>query len=124
MRLGTARLVIGRESSREALIAELHQHGPVLLAAARIITLDRAEAEDLVQTTFEIALRRIDTLRDPGALRAWLLRIETRGPSGRCAVSVASCDIASDGACQLAAQPPAKPAPAGPPTPTGESTVP
>lgn len=43
-----------------------------------MITLDEEEAKDLVQTTFEIALRRIDTLREPAALRAWLLRIETR----------------------------------------------
>lgn len=50
----------------------------MLLAAARVITLDDDEAKDLVQTTFEIALRRIDTLREPTALRAWLLRIETR----------------------------------------------
>ncbi len=78
MRLGTAGLVIGRESSREQLVAELHEHGPVLLAAARIITLDRAEAEDLVQTTYEIALRQIDTLREPRALRAWLLKIQMR----------------------------------------------
>ena len=28
--------------------------------------------------TFEIALRRIDSLREPAALRAWLMRIETR----------------------------------------------
>jgi RNA polymerase sigma-70 factor (ECF subfamily) len=53
-------------------------HGAVLLAAARLITLNEAEAEDVVQVTFEIALRRGHTLRDPGSLRAWLLAIETR----------------------------------------------
>lgn len=63
---------------REALIAALHEHGPVLLAAARLITLDNDEAQDLVQATFEIALRRIDSLREPTSLRAWLLRIESR----------------------------------------------
>lgn len=63
---------------REAAIAALHEHGPVLLAAARSITLDEDEAQDLVQTTFEIAIRQMATLRDPGALRGWLLRIETR----------------------------------------------
>ena len=31
-----------------------------------------------MQTTFEIAIRRIGDLRDPLALRAWLLRIQTR----------------------------------------------
>ena len=50
----------------------------MLLAAARLITLNDAEAQDLVQATFEIALRRIETLREPSAIRAWLLRIETR----------------------------------------------
>ncbi len=63
---------------RATPVDELYVHGPVLLAAARVITLDDDEAQDLVQTTFEIALRRIDSLRDPGALRAWLLTIQTR----------------------------------------------
>lgn len=65
---------VSRESATEAL----HEHGPMLLATARVITLDDDEAKDLVQTTFEIALRKMDTLRDPAALRAWLIRIETR----------------------------------------------
>ena len=63
---------------REVAIAALQEHGPMLLAAARVITLDDDEAQDLVQTTFEIALRHLNTLREPAALRAWLLRIETR----------------------------------------------
>lgn len=50
----------------------------MLLAAARAITFDPVEAEDLVQTTFEIALRNVHRLREPGALRAWLLTIQTR----------------------------------------------
>ena len=56
----------------------LARHGAVLLAAARLITLDEAEAQDVVQATYEIALRRRHTLRDPESLRAWLLAIETR----------------------------------------------
>ncbi len=60
------------------LVDELYAHGPVLLASARVITLDDDEAQDLVQTTFEIALRRVHTVRDPGALRSWLLTIQTR----------------------------------------------
>jgi RNA polymerase sigma factor (sigma-70 family) len=43
-----------------------------------VITLDNEEAQDLVQTTFEIALRRLDALREPRALRAWLLTIQAR----------------------------------------------
>jgi RNA polymerase sigma-70 factor (ECF subfamily) len=73
-----ADLAIVTERSRESAVEALHEHGPMLLAAARVITLDDDEANDLVQTTFEIAIRKLDTLRDPSALRAWLLRIETR----------------------------------------------
>lgn len=64
--------------TRDALVDELYGHGPMLLAAARVITLDNGEAEDLVQTTFEIALRHMDDLREPRAMRAWLLTIQTR----------------------------------------------
>ncbi|HTS14299.1 MAG TPA: sigma-70 family RNA polymerase sigma factor [Candidatus Sulfotelmatobacter sp.] len=53
-------------------------HGPLLLAAARAITLNEAEAQDLVQTTFEIALRHAAELRDPDSLRPWLLRVQAR----------------------------------------------
>jgi RNA polymerase sigma-70 factor, ECF subfamily len=56
----------------------LQREAPILLAAARAIVLDEREAEDLVQVTFEIAIRRIGDLRDPTALRAWLLTIQTR----------------------------------------------
>jgi RNA polymerase sigma factor (sigma-70 family) len=58
--------------------AELYAHGPVLLAAARAMTVNDADAQDLVQATFEIAIRSLTTLRDPGAMRVWLLRIEVR----------------------------------------------
>lgn len=64
--------------SRDVLVEELYGHGPMLLAAARVITLDNDEAEDLVQITFEIALRRLGDLREPRALRAWLLTIQMR----------------------------------------------
>jgi RNA polymerase sigma-70 factor (ECF subfamily) len=59
-------------------VASLHQHGPMLLAAARAITRDEAEAQDLVQTTFERALRAAPTIRDSLAIRAWLLTVQTR----------------------------------------------
>jgi len=58
--------------------AELLEHAPILLAAARAIVMNDREAEDLVQTTLEIALRRGHQLRDRSSLRAWLLVIETR----------------------------------------------
>jgi len=63
---------------RAATADQLHKHGPLLLAAARLITLDDDEAQDLVQATFEIALRNLGSLRDPAALPAYLLKVETR----------------------------------------------
>ena len=61
-----------------AWAATLHDYGPLLLAAARAIARDEAEAEDLVQTTFERALRAAPTIRDPAAIRAWLMTVQTR----------------------------------------------
>jgi DNA-directed RNA polymerase specialized sigma24 family protein len=54
------------------------RHQPVLVAAARLITLDESEAQDVVQSAFEIAWRRRDTLREPRSIRAWLLAISSR----------------------------------------------
>ena len=71
-------LAVVEEESQAGLGDLLAEHAPTLLAAARLITLNDAEAQDVVQVTFEIALRRGHTLRDPRALRAWLLAIETR----------------------------------------------
>lgn len=46
-----------RESAEARTFGEtLQREAPVLLAAARAITLDDAEAQDLVQTTFELAV--------------------------------------------------------------------
>ena len=59
-------------------VATLHDQGPMLLATARAIARDEAEAEDLVQTTFERALRAAPAIRDSRAIKAWLLTVETR----------------------------------------------
>ncbi len=71
-------LAATEQRTREAKLATLFEHGPMLLAAARVITLDNDEAQDLVQTTFEIAIRQIDSVREPLAIRAWLLKVESR----------------------------------------------
>jgi RNA polymerase sigma factor (sigma-70 family) len=54
------------------------QHGALLLALAHTITADWSEAQDIVQSTFEIAWRNRRRLREPAAAKAWLIRIETR----------------------------------------------
>lgn len=62
----------------DPLVEALVREEPVLLAAARAMTLHEAEARDLVQATFELALRHRGQLREPAALRGWLLRIQAR----------------------------------------------
>lgn len=46
-----------------------------LYSFALRLTRDPVEAEDLVQETYVRALQRLDTLRDPGALRTWMFRV-------------------------------------------------
>jgi RNA polymerase sigma-70 factor (ECF subfamily) len=63
----------------EAVLGEaLQRQAPILLAAARALLRNEADARDLVQTTLEIASRKAGDLRDPAALRAWLLAIQVR----------------------------------------------
>src|SRR3970040_2223746 len=69
-------VVVPRPVDAVGLGAAFEREAPVLLAAARAITFDAIEAEDLVQTTFELALRNVHQLRDPGSLRSWLLTIQ------------------------------------------------
>lgn len=51
---------------------------PTLLAAARMALPNEADAWDVVATTMELALRNVASLRDPNALRSWMLVIEGR----------------------------------------------
>ena len=51
---------------------------PMLLASARALMGNDADARDLTQHTAEIALRQGANLRDPAAMTAWLLTIQAR----------------------------------------------
>jgi RNA polymerase sigma-70 factor (ECF subfamily) len=62
----------------EGFGALLDRETPVLLAAARAVLLHDADAQDLVQTTLEVAWRHRAALRDPAAGRGWLLTIQMR----------------------------------------------
>lgn len=74
----TARPPISAITPAPEWVSTLHDHGPMLLAAARVLTRDEAEAQDLVQITFERALRAGPAIRDSRAIRAWLLTVQTR----------------------------------------------
>jgi RNA polymerase sigma factor (sigma-70 family) len=79
MAIGSGALVvIGRERSDDEVLERLDEVRPDLLAVALSIVFDLDEAEDLVQMTIEIALRRSGELRVTQSLLPWLLRIETR----------------------------------------------
>ncbi|CAN5796968.1 N/A [soil metagenome] len=67
-----------------AVLAELlERHGREIQGVAYLILRDRAEAEDVLMDTLLSALDRGTSLRDPAALRAWLLRIATNHALGR-----------------------------------------
>jgi RNA polymerase sigma factor (sigma-70 family) len=61
-----------------AVLSEAQRHTPMLLAAARALLRNEADARDLVQTTLETAVRKAGDLRDPASLRPWLLAIQVR----------------------------------------------
>jgi RNA polymerase sigma factor (sigma-70 family) len=69
---------VAEEDERRALAVAIAAETPTLLAAARLLLLNQADARDLVQSSIEIALRRSSTLRNPASLRPWLLVIQTR----------------------------------------------
>jgi RNA polymerase sigma-70 factor (ECF subfamily) len=58
-----------------ALGALLERHRAVMHAVAVGMLGHGPQAEDAVQDTFLIALRRLDGLRDPAAARGWLLAV-------------------------------------------------
>jgi RNA polymerase sigma factor (sigma-70 family) len=79
MAIGSGALaLIGRERPEDEVLERLDGMRSDLLAVALSILFDLDEAEDLVQTTIEIAVRRSRDLRGTESLLPWLLRIETR----------------------------------------------
>jgi RNA polymerase sigma factor (sigma-70 family) len=71
-----------RRGRPEALEDLLAMHGREIQGVAFLILRDRADAEDVVTETLLTAYERIGSLRDEGALRAWLLRIATNHALG------------------------------------------
>lgn len=75
------------EAAREAEVRRLKEalasHEPALLATARYLLREEADARDLVQATFETALRHLDQLRDEQKLGPWLTTMAVRGASRR-----------------------------------------
>ena len=71
------------ERTQEFEVIVRAHHG-AMVAFARRLSGDSAEAHDLVQDTLERALRRLDTLRPGSNARAWLFTILHHGFIDRC----------------------------------------
>ncbi|MCT9869847.1 RNA polymerase sigma factor [Paenarthrobacter aurescens] len=70
-------LLAGRAADGDtaAFEALARRHGPLMRATARRLTGSLADADDVVQETLVQAWKQLDGLRDPAAVRGWLLRI-------------------------------------------------
>jgi len=66
-----------RERRPEAIDRLLAEHGREIQTVAQVILHDRDEAADVLAETVVAAWEKGATLRDPDALRPWLLRIAT-----------------------------------------------
>jgi RNA polymerase sigma factor (sigma-70 family) len=64
------RFVAGHDEAAFEVLVQ--RHGPMVLGACRRILADGHDAEDAFQATFLILARRAGTIRNPGAVGAWL----------------------------------------------------
>lgn len=69
------RAVDGDAAAFEALV---HRHGPLMRAHTARLVGSITEADDVVQEAFYTAWRRLPELRDPAAVKPWLMRITSR----------------------------------------------
>lgn len=67
-----------RMGDRRAEDTIYRRHAPAVLRAVDRMLGDRDESDDVVQEAFETGLARLASLRDPAALRPWLLSIALR----------------------------------------------
>lgn len=69
------RAVQGDVAAFEVLI---RRHGPLMRAYVTRIVGSLTEADDVVQEAFYIAWRRLPELRDPHAVKSWLMQVASR----------------------------------------------
>ncbi|MEA2678008.1 MAG: hypothetical protein QOJ81_2149 [Chloroflexota bacterium] len=72
-----------RRGDAQVLAELLEQHGRAIQGVAYLILRNGADAEDVLMDTLIAALDRGSSLRDPAALRPWLLKIATNLALGR-----------------------------------------
>lgn len=69
------RCLAGEAAAWDALV---ERYGRLVYSIPRRLRLSDADSEDVFQTVFSIALRRLDTLKDAERLSAWLIRTTYR----------------------------------------------
>ena len=72
-----------RRGEPEVLADLLDQYGKDIQGVAYLILRNTSDAEDVLMDTLVAALERGSSLRDPAALRRWLLKIATNLALGR-----------------------------------------
>src|SRR5688572_21577202 len=72
-----------RRGEPQVLAELLEQYGKEIQGVAYLILRNAADAEDVLMDTLVAALDRGSSLRDPAALRPWLLKIATNQALGR-----------------------------------------
>jgi RNA polymerase sigma-70 factor (ECF subfamily) len=72
-----------RRGEPQVLAELLEQHGKEIQGVAYLILRNAADAEDVLMDTLVAALDRGSSLKDPAALRPWLLKIATNQALGR-----------------------------------------
>ena len=74
------RVVAGRAADGEAQAFEvlIRRYNGLMRAYARSILGSNDEVDDVVQESFVTAWQQLETLKDPGAIKSWLMRIVSR----------------------------------------------
>ena len=68
-----------RAGDRWAEDAIYRRHAPLITRLCSRLLRHTADTDDVVQDTFLVAFDKLDKLRQPSALRAWLVRIAVHG---------------------------------------------
>lgn len=68
----------GAAGDAAALETIFRRHAPLVLHLCIRLLRDRSDAEDVLQETFEKVLKSLGSLREPDALKAWVVQIAVR----------------------------------------------
>lgn len=71
-------VLLAQSGDRDALGELLSAVQPALRGYLRVLTRDDSRADDVLQETFVLVVRKLRTLRDARLFRPWLYRIATR----------------------------------------------